>query len=1005
MRQVSAALAVWLLLALAPRPGLARTGAGDARPGRHAAWRSIQSEHFRVYFPAGLDSLAWRVLDLAGEADGMLARRLGHALDHRIPIILDGAYGGSSPGAPTVEAEPPLGVFRERFQNALAVPFTGSYEDLRHAVVHELAHAFLLDLLYEGSAARLLSRASFSSLPPWFSEGLAEYLAVGARPESDVILRDGVVEGGLRPLGLVSGALAYAEGRSAVGYLAERYGEDRLRELVRALARTRSFERAFRRAVGVGEKKFEEEWREWLRREYWPSAARERGPAAFGRRLTDHLRDGSALNTAPAVSPQGDRIAYFSDRRDFTDVYVMSASDGKLLRRVTRGQRGTLFESLPSLRSSLTWSPDGSRLALAVRSGGRDWLGIVSAESGRLLRRFDLGCDALAYPAWSPVADTLVVAGVRGGRSDLWLVDARSGATRRLTDDDWDEIEPCWTPDGRTITFASDRPAPVTLAAEPAASGFGGYGLFDLDPATGAITPRLRPVGGARSPAWSPDGRKLAFVTERDGAPNIVLDDTGAGTFTLITDALAGVSSLSWSRQDDRLVYSAFDHGGYDIFAVREPLSVDAVLARLRRERPQAVLSPDSLLAGAGEAASRDSAAGASSEPVSPEPARAGAGDDSTATGAGPAALAREPRAPFRLPDSLRAQRAQPYRVRFVPEEAGLGVLGGPGYGFAGSAELAFRDLLDEHAIEARAEVFGGSADETNGLVVYRYLPRRLDLRAGLFHLKDVYASGVGSAAEALASPRLYSVPAAGALVGASLPLDHSRRLDLDVVQMFLRLATGLPGEPLPARSASSPTLSLVEDAALWGRTGPANGTRYRLTYAPSFPWLAHGLAYQTVMFDGRRYWDLSRGYTLATRLLAGRSDGRDAQSFAVGGFSTLRGYPDYDRAGTRMAIVNAELRFPFVERLGVVGPLPLGGLDLRGAVFADAGAVWNRGEPLRLTTVVDGKRRLDTPLVGFGFGARTRIAPLVLKLDAAWHADVGGVGGPRWEFSVGPEF
>jgi outer membrane protein assembly factor BamA len=199
--------------------------------------------------------------------------------------------------------------------------------------------------------------------------------------------------------------------------------------------------------------------------------------------------------------------------------------------------------------------------------------------------------------------------------------------------------------------------------------------------------------------------------------------------------------------------------------------------------------------------------------------------------------------------------------------------------------------------------------------------------------------------------------------------------------------------------------VSLVGDHALWGPTGPVNGGRYNLTYSPSLAWFSNGLAYHTLTLEARRYWDLTRGYTFAGRLLAGRSDGPDAQTFFVGGSSTLRGFPGYDIAGTRVAIVNAELRFPFIERFGIVGPLPLGSLDLRGVLFGDAGLVWNRSEALRFTHVAGGVRRLASPLLSFGVGARTSIAFVVLKLDAAWRTDFASVGRPRWEFSIGPEF
>jgi outer membrane protein assembly factor BamA len=159
------------------------------------------------------------------------------------------------------------------------------------------------------------------------------------------------------------------------------------------------------------------------------------------------------------------------------------------------------------------------------------------------------------------------------------------------------------------------------------------------------------------------------------------------------------------------------------------------------------------------------------------------------------------------------------------------------------------------------------------------------------------------------------------------------------------------------------------------------------------------------VTLDTRRYWDLTHSYTFAGRVLAGYSGGRDAQTFRVGGYSTLRGYSDFDLLGSRLAIVNAELRFPFIQQLGLVGPVPLGIFNLRGAIFGDAGVVWNEGDKLLLTHIVDGSRRLAAPKVGFGVGVRTAVYFAILKLDVAWTTDGVGATQPRYHFSIGPEF
>ena len=87
-------------------------------------------------------------------------------------------------------------------------------------------------------------------------------------------------------------------------------------------------------------------------------------------------------------------------------------------------------------------------------------------------------------------------------------------------------------------------------------------------------------------------------------------------------------------------------------------------------------------------------------------------------------------------------------------------------------------------------------------------------------------------------------------------------------------------------------------------------------------------------------------------RASAIRSNGRDAQVFEVGGYSTIRGYQDFSLRGTNVAFTNLEFRFPFINAFGVVGPVPLGFLNLRGAAFADLGAVWTKDTDFNISNI-----------------------------------------------------
>ena len=1018
-------------------------------------WRSITSDHFEVYFYAGSDSLAMRTLDLAEKTNAVFSKRLKHSLSRRIPIIVYASHNDFSQTNVIPELiDGSTGGFTEMLRDRVVVPFSGSYEDFRHVLVHELVHAFQFDILYNGTGMSLLSGQGLFQMPLWFAEGMAEYFSLGMEANAEMWCRDGALAGYIPPLQYAGGYPVYKFGQSAVGYLIDHYGEDRFRDVLKRSRQMRNFDRAFERTYGLSVEKFDEKWRLYVRKRYWPTVARHEPPETYGRRLTDHRRDQSNINISPAVSPQGDRIAYYSDRRQYTDIYIMSAFDGRVLRRVIRGERNVQFESMPLFRSSIAWSPDGSRLALTAKSRGRDRLYVVNARTGEIVGDFALPCEALAYPAWSPVSDSLVVTGVKGGRSDLYMVHARTGAVTRLTDDTWDEKEPTWSPDGRRVTFSSDRSAPVVLHAEPPSHGYGHYGLYDLDLASGKVSPLLDTAGEDHSPAWAPDGRRLAFVSDRDGSPNVYLWDTADHTVTQLTDVLGGVTSLSWSRQNDRLVFSAFDRLGWDVFAVQEPLSNDGVLMRLRREAPGAVLTeaqaaieaaPDSsvgsvrgALAGAwpdSVSAPDTSLAGARRRPdevrgtlphIAAEPPAWNAGEARSLAGNLPGPMVppdtaaalpertplREDGGPFALPDSTLGQKAEGYRWHLGAEQANGGFAAATGFGFVGSTSLLFSDFLGDRSLYIATDVFPGSLEETNALVMYSYLPRRWDLSAGMFHFKNYYQSRVTTLGEQLSSAQVFSERTFGGLGQVSYPFDRFRRADIAFTQMFVQRTfyrRDAYGDYLRGsttyRAVTSPSVSLVGDNSLSGYYGPVNGSRYNLTFAPALGLLSNSLAYQTLSLDYRKYWDLTSGYTFAFRTLDAGSWGSAPQAFRVGGFSTLRGHPDFQLIGSRIALVNAELRFPFIQQLGLVGPIPIGNLILRGAVFSDAGLVWNPGQPLRFSEVDGRGRHLASPNLSFGTGIRSFFLFALVKLDVAWRTDLRDISRPRWHFSIGPEF
>ncbi len=1027
-------------------------------------WKIISSPHFDIYYYPGGDSLAVRALDLCEKANIKLTRDMGHILTKRIPIILYISHNDFAQTNVTMAfLDEGTGGFTELLKNRVVLPFPGSYEEFRHVVVHELVHAFMFDMIYSGGLPSFITRQSIVDIPLWYAEGLAEWLSLGWEPNADMFLRDGTIGGYLPPIQYNGGYLVYKQGQAAMKFMTERYGPERIRDLLQKTKYYRNFYRAFEVTLGTSVEKFDQDFQAWCKRMYWPSVAKRGSPEEFARRLTDHRRDRSNINMAAAVTPLGDRVAYISDKSNYTDIYVLSSLDGRVLKRVIRGNSNKQFESVPSFRSSLSWSSDGKRLAFVAESQSRDVIYVVDVENdGKIVRQHRFDFDAVAYPTFSPVDERIVFAGLKDGRSDLYIVDVAGGLTR-LTEDAWDEKEPTWSPDGKEIAFSSERTHPVILTAARQPGGFGEYAIFGMDTETRAVRKLVDTSGDDTNPAYAPDGKSLAFVSDRGGSKNAYLFDPEESQILQLTDLIGGIFSMSWSRDNDRVVFSAFNEGGWDIFVAKEPLSLSVVRKQLAERHPGAVLRvedamkpvalaeavlvdstrgalapvwpdtlssrlPDSFEIGApaprGGPGAPDSAGGRPEwndigVPGQPSYAeRTRAYQDSVATAdsmrvASAGIDVRDVNAPFLLPDSLLAQEPKPYRRKFTTEFA-AGQLGfNSSFGLAGSTAISVSDFLGNHRFRITTDIFAGSLDETNILAYYYYLPKRWDYGLGVFHYKSYYFSRVTSLGESFSEARRFADRNVGFSGLLSYPFDRFRRVDFDLTNVVVDRSYYQPdiygnlyrtGSEL--RTVTAPSVTYVKDTGLYGYYGPVSGGRYYLYASQALPIFPSGLNYLTLAADWRKYWPLGADYQFAMRARAIRSTGPDAQVFEVGGYSTIRGFPDFSLRGTNVVFTNLEMRFPFINALGVVGPLPLGFFNLRGAVFTDIGAVWTNDEQFRLTAIgPDGKRQTQSLLGSVGVGARSSLGFVLLRLDVAWPNYLDHWGPPRWHFSLSPQF
>ncbi len=1035
----------------------------------------LRTAHFDVYYYPREREAAIDAARMAERAYSRLRRILGHEFEEHKPIVLYASHSEfqQTNALPGFISEGTGGV-TEFTKRRVIMPFTGSYAEFERVLTHELVHAFQFDVIARGLASKL-NPLDFEP-PLWSMEGMAEYLALGELDtHTDSWLRDAVLSGYLRDIKEMSAYadyLSYRFGQSLWAFIGAKYGDETIGLLLQRAMRL-GLEGALQVTVGVGTQRLSEEWIESLRTAYLPEAARFAGPEEIGVRLTGHTfspgAGSSASYLSPALSPDGREIVYLSDRGQklysFFDLWLASAEDGEVRDRLVEAARTPDYETLRFLNSTAAWSRDGRHLAFVAKSQGRDALIVYDLDRRRVQSKIRLDLDGLQNPSFAPDGMRIAFTGLYGGVSDLYVVDVSGERLRRLTDDRFADLHPCWSPDGQYIAIATDRGEQTDFEELV----FGNYrvALYDVGSGEVEVLP-YQQTGKNINPVWSPDGRALAFVSDRTGVNNVFIWSLDERRLYQLTDILSGVSgitplspAISWAAQADRLALTYFEGAGYNIYVIDDPralawpvsnapgMQTVALGASFHQVDQGVDEAPFVSFGGTGTTvASRSSqsyyrvAKGFRSSADLPAVDEAPRRRELTV-----AALLED--AHSGLPDSSTFE-SRDYEVRLTPDVVGQPVIGAQvggyfGNGLYGGSYILLSDILGDHNVLLLGQI-AGSLNDAYIVTQYSYLRERANVSMAyqqfpLYRFRGTIPS-LDPTDQLLYEDRFIREVYRVLSTDIHYPFNTFQRLEISAVGVYLsrdsivdRVLTGAESRRERATRRlenlvfAGPAVALVWDNALYGYTGPIAGRRYRVGLGKFFG----DVSVTDATLDLRNYWNLGGQFLIATRLTGYSRSGPGEDEFRLywGGPYFIRGYdgssfnarectesvrevrelvttlcPVRDQLiGSSVALGSAEFRFPVFNFLDL-GVVPLGLPPLAAVLFFDIGVAFNSFDQLiwRRPAGVD-PYDVRAPVAAYGAGLRVNLFYNVFRIDYSVPLDRPHHRHGVWSLSFGPAF
>jgi peptidase MA superfamily protein/WD40 repeat protein len=531
-------------------------------------WHVLETEHFDIFYYPEMLELAEQGAAFAEEAYDELQNRFNFSLNNRVPIIFYSSNLHFKQTNVTPGFIPDgVGGFFEFLKGRVVIPANGNLGRFRRVVRHELVHVFTYNKVLR--VMRDHRRIPDRFLPLWFTEGLAEYWSGKPDHQHDMVLRDAVYTNYLVPVETmyrINGSFVmYKQGEAICEFIAERYGDERILDLLESVWVDRDFRVVLETALGVSYSDFAAEWQDWIKDRYLPEAGEIEVPSLIAEGVS-----AEGFSAKPEYYRMADgttKVLFVGNRTGYSNVYEVEVDS--LFRPITtpkvllEGGRTDRFEAFHLFESRIDASRDG-RLAFVTKSGGRDVIHVYDLETDRLLSTLGFDSQVAIYsPSWSPDGQKLVFSSIdESGFSDLYVYDSVDSSLVALTNDSYDDLDPAWSPDGRFVAFTSDR---SSLGKQ------GAYNVFTYAFETGRV--EYVTFGDRKdfSPSWSPDGKSLVFTSAvRDKTGRFSAQDLWIADVSAELGAPPAVASLGpvedpspiMTRRLDRITHlagAAFD--------------------------------------------------------------------------------------------------------------------------------------------------------------------------------------------------------------------------------------------------------------------------------------------------------------------------------------------------------------------------------------------------------------------------------------------------------------
>ena len=528
-------------------------------------WTYLSSENFDVYYYDNGDKIAKDAIRYLDSEFDRITDILGYAPYSKTKIFLYNSITDlQQSNVGMDQADFTTGGQTDFFKAQVEIAYPGTQSGFKEQLLLKFSKMLITDMMYGGSISEMFQSSYLLSLPDWFIDGAAYYIAFNWNVEMDDYIRDRFNHGNPGKLNKYSGKEAALIGQSVWNFIAEKYGTGNISNILNLTRIIRNEEKSISNTLGISYKEFLRQWNAYYRESTNLVNSNYTLPSNDNR-MVRNPRD--YFYNKLKISPDGKYVAY---SQNYGGKYFVRIHDTERNSNTTvlTGGYKVINQEVDYDLPLISWI-DNNNLAVIGTRYGNNYLWFININSDRKIRKELTRLNNIRDFDVSESGNLAVLSADLNGQSDLFLISLKRNSIKRLTNDVYDDINPQFVPGSSSVVFSSNRPNDTLsvnrgLEMKNISDTYNLY-IYNIDTTrnilykmTNTMSRNIKPV-----PISSTE---FYFLSDQQGIYNIYKFETDKRIFSQISKFESSVLDFDIGPEKGSLVYSLYLNRRENIF-------------------------------------------------------------------------------------------------------------------------------------------------------------------------------------------------------------------------------------------------------------------------------------------------------------------------------------------------------------------------------------------------------------------------------------------------------